>query len=136
MNITKSIYNEIFGVALAADDAPMTEKIQWENDARNEIAKAEVAKYAFEGSEKQVAWVEKIVKSFFYKALCEDYLYIVDYVKALRAACETHKDSQYWISNREKSLSNLFPEVEKEVDTIAENLSGKEAEYNFVLSRV
>ena len=42
MNITKRIYNEVFGVALAAEDAPMTEKIQWENDARNEIAKAEV----------------------------------------------------------------------------------------------
>lgn len=136
MNITKRIYNEIFGVALAAEDTPITEKIQWENDARNEIAKAEVSKYTFEGSEKQVAWVEKIVKSFFYKALCEDYLYIVDYVKALRNVCEAHKDAQYWISNREKSLSNLFPEVEKEVDAIAENLSSKEEEYQFVLSRV
>lgn len=136
MNMTKRIYNEIFGVALAAEDAPMTEKIQWENNARNSIARAEVSKYTFEGSEKQVAWVEKIVKSFFYKALSEDYLYIVDYVKALRSECEAHKDAQYWISRREKSLSDLFPGVEKEIDAMTENLSSSDEEYRFVLSRV
>jgi len=135
MNIRTRIYNEILGIALPAEDAPMAEKIQWENDARNSIAKAEVAKYTFEGSEKQVAWVEKIVRLFFYKALSEDYLYIIDYVKTLRNACENHKDAQYWISRRDKSISELFPEVEKEIDPIAENLSYKE-EYDFVLSRM
>lgn len=136
MNITKRIYNEIFGIALPAEDASMAEKIQWENDAINEIAKAEVAKYTFEGSEKQVAWVEKIVRFFFYKALYEDYLYIIDYVKALRDACENHKDSQYWISRRDKSISELFPEVEKEIDDFTEDLSSQKEEYDFVLSRL
>lgn len=136
MNMTKKIYNELFGVALAAEDAPMADKIQWENRAISQICDAEVEKFTFEGSEKQVVWVEKIVKSFFYKALSEDYLYIVDYVKALRSACEAHKDAQYWISRREKSLSELFPEVEKDIDAMTENLSSREEEYNFVLSRV
>lgn len=136
MNIRTRIYNDIFGIALPAEDAPMAEKILWQNNARTEIVRAEVAKYTFEGSEKQVAWVEKIVRLFFYKALCEDYLYIIDYTKALREACEVHKDSQYWISRRDKSISELFPEVEKEIDDIAEDLSSQKEEYDFVLSRM
>lgn len=135
MNIKKRIYNEIFGIALPAEDAPISERMQWEPNAINEISKVEVAKFTFEGSEKQVAWVEKIVKSFFYKALSEDFLYIMDYVKALRNACENHKDAQYWISRRDKSISELFPEVKKDIDDMTEDLSYKE-EYDFVLSRV
>lgn len=136
MSIKKRIYNEIFGIALPAEDAPISERMQWEPNAISEISKNEVEKFTFEGSEKQVAWVEKIVKMFFYKALSEDYLYIMDYVKALRNACENHKDAQYWISRRDKYISELFPEVKKDIDDMTEDLSSQKEEYDFVLSRM
>lgn len=136
MNIKKKIYHNIFGVALAAEDASLSEKMQWENMTKDKIASEEVEKLSFEGSEKQVAWVEKIVKSFFYKALSTDYVTIVDYVKALRAACEEHKDAQYWISRRDKDLRDLFPNMDKVCeDGYRADDQSKEAVWAWIQSR-
>ena len=136
MNIRKSIYSQIFGVALAAEDASLSEKMQWESMAKDKIASEEVAKLTFEGSEKQVAWVEKIVKSFFYKALSTDYVTIVDYVKALRAACKEHKDAQYWISRRDKDLRDIFSKIDKVCeDGYRADDQSKEAVWAWIQSR-
>ena len=136
MNIKKSIYSQIFGVALAAEDASLSEKMQWESMAKDKIASEEVAKLTFEGSEKQVAWVEKIVKSFFQKALSTDYVTIVDYVKALRSLCEEHKDAQYWISRRDKDLRDLFPKMDEVCeDGYRADDQSKEAVWAWIQSR-
>lgn len=132
----KKIYSEIFGVALPAADASVSEKMNWENTAINEIAKTETEKVSFTGSEKQVAWVEKIVRHFFYLALSADYIEIVDYVKALRQACEDHTDSKWWIDRRDKSLRSLFPEVEEACEAGYEEDKSKEAAWAWIQSRV
>ena len=136
MDIKKKIYNQIFGVALAAEDASLSEKMQWENMAKNKISSEEVAKLTFEGSEKQVAWVEKIVRSFFYKALSTDYVTIVDYVKALRSLCEEHKDAQYWISSRDKCLQDILPDVEETCEEgYKTDSTSKEEAWTWIQSR-
>ncbi len=97
--------------------------MQQEQTAITEVARKMKSQAHFEGSEKQVAWVEKIYAYFIHKAFALDYSVCAQMVKVVEKAAQEHTDAKWWIDHRDDSVCKLFKD-EYEALTDAYDESG------------